>query len=372
MAAFSYPNPLTPAEVDDLEARPALTNAPASVLELDVFLPGPQEPDIHAEVAAAAEAMVSEPDTRAFHVRVRMEGAKLGVHAFPPAAEVRDLSEEELLDEREYADLTTGFLPDHLPLRPRPERLDARLRVPRRFDALVSPEEGNQATTVFAPEDRRVFNDTSYPWSAQGRVDTALGWASGVMVGPRHMLTVSHTIVWNSDGSAGWVKFTPAYFDGSAPFGVAWGQQTYFRQKVVGPTIDGTEEQYDYVVVVLDRRIGDQTGWWGSRSYTDSWDGQALWSHVGYPGDLTSGNRPTYQSPFALDGRANQPDEHEAMLHRADVWPGQSGGPMFAWWTGETFPRVVSVQSWQNPNDNGASGGSNMVDLIIRARNENP
>jgi hypothetical protein len=32
----------------------------------------------------------------------------------------------------------------------------------------------------------------------------------------------------------------------------------------------------------------------------------------------------------------------------------------------------VADQSWQNASTNGASGGSRMVDLIIRARNEWP
>lgn len=371
-SSSDYPDPLDPTEVGRLEARPALTEAPPFAFELDIFLPSDQGPEVHTEVAAAESAQLTEPDSRAFQVRVRVEGVKLGTHVFPPDTQARDLTAEDPLDEREYSEMVTGFLPDHLPLRPTPEVLDERFRLPRRIDALAGPEDGNQATTIFAPDDRFIFNDTAFPWSACGRVDTAGGWASGVMVGPRHMLTVSHTIIWNSDGSTGWIKFTPSYFDGSAPFGVAWGQVTYFRHKVVGPTIDGTEEQYDYVVVVLDRRIGDATGFWGSRSYTDSWDGSAVWSHVGYPGDLASGNRPSFQGNFALDGRASQPDEHEAMLHRADVWPGQSGGPMYGWWSGEQFPRVVSVQSWQNSTDNAASGGANMVDLIIRARNEHP
>jgi len=60
------------------------------------------------------------------------------------------------------------------------------------------------------------------------------------------------------------------------------------------------------------------------------------------------------------------------MRHRADVIPGQSGGPMFGWWDGEPWPRAVADQSWQNASRNGASGGSQMIDLIIRARNEHP
>ena len=42
----------------------------------------------------------------------------------------------------------------------------------------------------------------------------------------------------------------------------------------------------DYVVLVLDRRMGDTCGWMGSRTYSDSWDGGSYWRHIGYPGDL--------------------------------------------------------------------------------------
>jgi len=65
-------------------------------------------------------------------------------------------------------------------------------------------------------------------------------------------------------------------------------------------------------------------------------------------------------------------DSHEAMSHSADVWPGQSGGPMFGWWTGEPWPSAVAVQSTQNSDENKASGGQDLVDLILQARSDFP
>lgn len=195
------------------------------------------------------------------------------------------------------------------------------------------------------------------------------------MVGPRHLLTCSHAIEWRANPDryvCGWIKFIPSYFDASEPFGAAWGTHIYWQQQVVGPNIDGTGDRNDYVVVALDRPIGDLTGWMGSRTYSDSWDGGAYWSHIGYPGDLTGGSRPSFQGGFSLNGDDAQPSTNQAMYHQADVWPGQSGGPFFGWWDGEAWPRVVADQSWQNSDTNGASGGSQMVDLIIRARTDWP
>jgi len=45
---------------------------------------------------------------------------------------------------------------------------------------------------------------------------------------------------------------------------------------------------------------------------------------------------------------------------------------MFGFWEGDVGPRAVAVQSWQNSLTNGASGGGDLVDLAIRARNEHP
>ena len=164
-----------------------------------------------------------------------------------------------------------------------------------------------------------------------------------------------------------------AYFDGSTPFGVAWGIRVYWEgQKVYGPTIDRDEGQHDYVCVVLDRNIGNLTGWMGSRSWSDDWDGLGVWRHIGYPGDLANAQRPSYQAGISLDGSFWDREVHTRIFHQADVWPGQSGGPFFAWWSGESFPRVVADQSGQDSDENTASGGAHMVNCIIRARNDYP
>lgn len=309
-----------------------------------------------------------------FNPTLKVWNFRLGEHIFPPNIEAIGIESLGAKSQSfSEALISDPFLPDHLALQPLPTTLPQELQTPPFFVDYVFTREvkkGNQATTVFPPENRRVFSDTSYPWGTCGRVDSPLGQGSGVMVGPRHLLTCSHIVQWNSDGSAGWIRFRPGYFAPSEPFGDAWATVTYYKYKVTGPTIDWTEGMYDYVVCVLDRRIGNWTGWMGSKGYTDSWDGGAYWSHIGYPGDLTGGNRPTFQGGIALDGEFWQPDSHEAMSHRGDVWPGQSGGPFFGWWS--SSPYTVAVQSSQNSSENNASGGQDMVDLILKARNDYP
>jgi hypothetical protein len=40
----------------------------------------------------------------------------------------------------------------------------------------------------------------------------------------------AHCINWTS-GGAGWIKFTPSYYNGDAPFGIAWGTRVIYWQK---------------------------------------------------------------------------------------------------------------------------------------------
>ena len=37
----------------------------------------------------------------------------------------------------------------------------------------------------------------------------------------------------------------------------------------------------------------------GTRGYDDDWDSLDVWSHIGYPGDLNSGERPVFVGDFS-------------------------------------------------------------------------
>ena len=115
---------------------------------------------------------------------------------------------------------------------------------------------------------RTVIGRSAPRWSTVGLVETNRGSGSGVMIGPRHLLTVSHVIDWTApEGfAADWVRFTPSSFDGDAPFGESYGVHIYWYLQEDGDGfITGDEGNFDYVVVVLDRRLGETTGWMGAR-----------------------------------------------------------------------------------------------------------
>jgi V8-like Glu-specific endopeptidase len=365
-----------PMPFEDIPRRVArrgkLSDAPDAPATVSLFLPG-RKPELNQTSIEVVEGRQNADGSPTFRLDFEMSRRNIGVHAFPPGMTGTRLDgARKLLTEDDAPEQLQGMLPDHLELEPYPFRLDKSLAVPPRIDFRM--RRGiRYATTVFPPDNRYTFNDTAFPWSTCGRVSGPGGTASGAMVGPRHLLTASHAIRWINPPNpfvAEWVKFTPSYFDSSEPFGSAFSTHVYWQQQVTPPTISGTESQFDYVVVVLDRPIGNLTGWIGTRSYNDSWDGSSFWSHIGYPGDLAGLERPSFQGAISLNGDDSLDDAHEPMYHQGDVWPGQSGGPFFGWWDGEHWPRAVGTQSWQNTDTNGASGGSALVDLVIRARNE--
>ena len=356
-----------------VKSRKAKKGMPKVSLELDLFYK--KKVNTGQIKIEKSHELKRKNKIEGYNNRISIPNFQLGEHNFPPDIEAKGV---KLLRKKfkgdEDKDLV-GLTPDHLPLNVLPKKLEKRFVRPALLNykkLFPRTKDEHDATTIFGADNRYLFNDTAFPWCTVGRVDTPGGYGSGVMVGPRHLLTCSHVIQWLSGNRTGWIRFRPSYFDGSAPFGSAWGVLTYYKVKVTGPTISSHEGKYDYVCVVLDRRMGNWTGWMGSRTYSDSWDGNGYWRHIGYPGDIGGGQRPSFQAGIALDGSFWDPASHQRIYHWGDIWPGQSGGPFFAWWSGESWPRVVSVQSGHTSERNSSSGGSDMVDLIIRARNEHP
>lgn len=364
--------PLGHCDGGGLQRRAAIAS-PVGRLARSFFLEGDAKAgdlQVRAEVIRLHEDGVD--GRQRYELRVDVEGAMLGRYTSPPgmACEwVRECAGPEL--QRRHADLLHGFVPDHLAVEPSIRRtLKARRRWP-----MVMERNLRYNTTIFDPDDRQVFQDTSFPWSCIGRCQTNLGPFSGVMVGPRHLLTCNHGIDWTPPPgfAADWLTFVPGYFDGGAPFGTTFATHVYAVQPNNNDGFStGNEGQFDYAVLVLADRIGERTGWWGTKSYNDNWDGNSNWWHIGYPSDIASQERPVFERGFSMNGDDALNDAAQPIYHQADVWPGQSGGPMFGFWDGEPWPCAVAVQSWQSDGTNGASGGASLVDLVIRARSDHP
>jgi len=248
-----------------------------------------------------------------------------------------------------------------------PERLGH--RIPEPADVV---QDGPSQRTVFGADDRYIFEDHTYPYSTVGRVSTSAGSCSGTLVGPQHLLTASHCIVWNADGTTGWLKFEASSYD-TFNLGVAWATRVYHYRQVVGPTVGDAEIAFDFVVVVLDTRLGEALGWMGSKTYSAAWNGGAYWANIGYPTDLGGSTQPVFQNGCAVTDTASQSFESWTSLQLfslCDIIPGQSGSALYGYW--DSIPHVVAVTSAEDSASNYFGGGELLPTLINQARTEMP
>jgi V8-like Glu-specific endopeptidase len=233
---------------------------------------------------------------------------------------------------------------------------------------------------VYPPDDRRVYYPNAYPWRCVGRIFTWNNWAagggwtwsgSGVLVGPRHVLTAGHVCPWNAGSWA--MQFVPAYWDGAPLLGP--GAQSWtsdFR----GWNTNDTVAAHDMAVLRLYDPIGSSLGWMGTKVYDSSWNNGNYWTLAGYPGAIAGAQRPSYQSGIAVLDSDSDGDAQE-LEHHGDATPGDSGGPFFGFWSGA--PYAVGATSggesitgtpfgWWNEDNNIEAGGRSLVDLVLWAQ----
>jgi V8-like Glu-specific endopeptidase len=319
-----------------------------------------------------------------YRVNVALRGADLGRRFEPAPIPVERVDRSRLKDGTLSQLELHGYRPDYLRVDHLPGKIALRrsdLRYPPAFRKLKRGLD--RPTNVFPPDQRYIYKDTSFPWCTVGRVDSSLGTGTGCTIGSRLLLTCNHVIQWNANGTAGWVRFRPAYYNGSGPFGEAWATRVIFWTKVNGGDgLSDFETAFDYVVCVLDMRMGDVVGYPGYRAYDDDWNGDSYWQHMGYPVDLSGAERPAFQGDCVVSSVGSQSTSGQdgyVLGHFNDIVPGHSGGPVWGWWDNEPWPRVVGVQSAEaskpaqnTSGDNEYGGGPALSSLISWARSNYP
>jgi V8-like Glu-specific endopeptidase len=323
-----------------------------------------------------------------FKVRVSIPGKTIGQRAQFQKIPVESPKTKKLKKSKTFRKVDDGGMrPPHLAVNFVPKKIELkpneRSQPPFDFDYKRNGEILGRPGHVFPPDDRYIYQDTNFPWNTVGRVDTPLGWCTGCTIGSRLLLTGNHCIQWNSDNTAGWVRFRPAYYNGSAPFGEAWANRViHWIKTTPADALMDQETAFDYVVCVMDTRIGDIVGYSGYRTYEPRWNGGSYWQHMGYPTDLSGGERPSLQHSAVISSVETQSavgQEGYVLGHFNDVVNGHSGGPVWGWWTDEAWPRIVGVfstlpyiPSMDTSGDNEFGGGPALSSLISWARSNYP
>lgn len=311
--------------------------------------------------------------------RREVKGVKLDARLAGRHIEVRELK----------GSVPFGSRPTFQPQRAKRTSVQSHLDVPTKEGKPATDpktgEELDRGGTIFGTDDRFLFQDRSFPWRTTGLIRTAGGRCSGTTIGPRLVLTASHCVNWTGDGGAGWITFTPGFFDGDEPWGEIAATQVVYWIQAPGSLSD-QQTAFDYVVLVMEENIGDIIGYPGYRTYNDDWNGGSFWQYIGYPGELAGGQRPAFQGDCVISSAQSKSmggNDAFVLGHFNEFTPGQSGGAVWGWWDDEPWPRVVGVGSTigstavQTPTgstngDNEYGGGPALSTLISWARDNYP
>jgi V8-like Glu-specific endopeptidase len=183
----------------------------------------------------------------------------------------------------------------------------------------------------------RITNTTSWPHSVHGHCiitypDKNQYIGSGTMVNRHHVITAGHVVYSKANG--GWatsIQFNAAQNDGTLPYGSAFATYLFSFK---GWT-DSQLRDYDTGMLILNRDLGNQTGWMGLITTSDGNLSNHQVTVEGYPGDKGG------QQLWAATGPIVGVSGHQ-ITYNDYTKGGDSGAGVYGIWQGIALEHVCA------------------------------
>ena len=198
---------------------------------------------------------------------------------------------------------------------------------------LLSPSSFRNLTRVTSPD--------KHPWSVNVKLHVSY-WigrkqkeCSGVLIDPKHVLTVGHCLYVRESGFDGWVDsigVTPALNNYEQPFGYARAVRawTWYANR------DGDYYKNNIGFIELDRPVGALTGWHGfGFNNDDNFFRNNTFYMSSYPSDSIYDGRKMY----SWSGRYDAVYDYQVVHHSPAGHNGMDGGG--AYYIGSNNNRIV-------------------------------
>jgi V8-like Glu-specific endopeptidase len=193
------------------------------------------------------------------------------------------------------------------------------------------------------------YSASTYPYDTVVRITDTIGgqtWqGSGVLISPDEVLTASHVVYIQGEGTATGIVVTPGYTDGSSPYGSATGSFIhYFQVNDANRSITNAQSQFDYAVIHLSTPFA-YAGYMGIQS---NFGGGAV-SITGYPASAGGAQVDSVQTVSR--------DPNYTLLDGTSIGEGSSGGPV--WIQTANGPEVVGLVS--SESDSSTEGYNTLI-----------
>ena len=189
----------------------------------------------------------------------------------------------------------------------------------------VKDERTRVTDTDKFPNATNVFMEMFF---GEGRYECSYN-GSGVMIGPRHVLTAGHNVYDNDKEMwASHVKVSPGANEGKSLFGTTSAVKAF----VPNAYFDG-EDKSDLAVLVLEEDLGKYTGWASVNALGDGELEDTKFFVSGYPGDKATGQLWEMKGEIKFITPT-------VLKYKIATYAGQSGSPL---WKKGTPPTVVGI-----------------------------